>query len=146
MPKHVAAGKQPSVSWALEVSIKSLHTWERRVGGDLLFYSILFYSRLCPSTAGSSPPPESSIFLCPLLSSFILLLVAPHTMSSLQRRFGLLADLPPSVCHSVLLIVHLLSFIRAMMSSPFPFRIGYVLDYVCHPGSLPNGDVTNFVF
>ena len=23
------------------------------------------------------------------------------------------------------------------MSSPFPFRIGYVLDYVCHSGSLP---------
>ena len=28
-----------------------------------LFIRILFYSRLCPSTAGSSPPPESSIFL-----------------------------------------------------------------------------------
>ena len=25
------------------------------------------------------------------------------------------------------------------MSSPFPFRTGYVLDYVCHSGSLPNG-------
>ena len=29
------------------------------------------------------------------------------------------------------------------MSSPFPFRIGYVLDYVCHFGSLPNGGATN---
>ena len=28
----------------------------------------LFYSRQCPSTAGVSPPPKSSIFLCPLLS------------------------------------------------------------------------------
>ena len=28
------------------------------------------------------------------------------------------------------------------LSSPFPFRIGYVLDYVCHSGSLPNGGVT----
>ena len=35
-------------------------------------------------------------------------------MSSLQRRFGLLTCLTPSVCHAVLLIVHLLSFIRAM--------------------------------
>ena len=41
-------------------------------------YSILFYSRLCPSTAGSSPPPESSIFFCPLLSSSIPLLAAPQ--------------------------------------------------------------------
>ena len=31
------------------------------------------------------------------------------------------------------------------MSSPFPFSIGYVLDYVCHSGSLPNGGVTNSV-
>ena len=28
--------------------------------------------------AGSSPPPESSLFLCPLLSLFIPLLVAPQ--------------------------------------------------------------------
>ena len=41
-------------------------------------YSNLFYSRLCLSTAGSSPPPESSIFLCPLLSSSIPLLVSPQ--------------------------------------------------------------------
>ena len=39
---------------------------------------ILFFSRLCPSTAGSSPPPESSIFLCPLLSLSILLPAAPQ--------------------------------------------------------------------
>ena len=32
------------------------------------------------------------------------------------------------------------------MSIPFPFRIGYLLDYVCHSGSLPNGGVTSFVF
>ena len=41
-------------------------------------YSILFYFRLCLSTAGSSPPPDSSIFLCPLLSLSIPLLVAPQ--------------------------------------------------------------------
>ena len=32
------------------------------------------------------------------------------------------------------------------MSSPFPFRIGYVLDYVYHSGSLLNGGVTDFSF
>ena len=42
-------------------------------------------------------------------------------MSPLQRRFGLPADLTPSVCHSVLLIVHLLSFIRAMCPAHFHF-------------------------
>ena len=35
-------------------------------------------------------------------------------MSSLQGRFGLPADLTSFVCHSLLLIVHLLSFIGAM--------------------------------
>ena len=69
---------------------------------------ILFCSRLCPSTAGSSPPPESSIFLCPLLSSSIPLLVAPQChLSSDVLVFP--TDLTPSVCHSVLLTVHLLS-------------------------------------
>ena len=27
------------------------------------------------------------------------------------------------------------------MSSPFPFRISYVLDYVCQSGSLPSSDL-----
>ena len=42
-------------------------------------------------------------------------------MSSLQRRFGFPTDLTPSACHSVLLIVHLLSFIRAMCPAHFHF-------------------------
>ena len=29
------------------------------------------------------------------------------------------------------------------VSSPFPFCIGYILDYVCHSGSLLNGGVSN---
>ena len=48
------------------------------LGWGLNFGAILFYSILCPSTAGSSPPPESSIFLCPLLSLSIPLPVAPQ--------------------------------------------------------------------
>ena len=35
---------------------------------DVTGNSILFYSRLCPSTAASSPPSEPSNFLSPLLS------------------------------------------------------------------------------
>ena len=42
-------------------------------------------------------------------------------MSSLQRRFGLPGDLTPSVCHSVLLMFYLLSFIRAMCPAHFHF-------------------------
>ena len=75
-------------------------------------YCILFYSRLCPSTAGSSPPPKSSHFLCPPRCP---------TMSSLQRRFGLATDLTPFTCHSVIILVHLLSFIRAMCPAHFRF-------------------------
>ena len=51
-------------------------------------------------------------------------------MSSLERRFGLLTDLTPSVYHcasnSPSIIFH-----SGDVSSPFPFRIGYVLvDFV----------------
>ena len=65
--------------------------------------SLLFYFRLCPSTAGSSPPPESH-FLCTLPS-----LSVPWcpTMASLQRRFGFQIDHTPFICHSVLPMVHL---------------------------------------
>ena len=44
-------------------------------------------------------------------------------MSSLQRRVGLPSDLTPFVCHSVLLIVHLLSFIRAICPAHFHFAL-----------------------
>ena len=42
-------------------------------------------------------------------------------MSSLQHRFGLQTDLTPFICHSVLLIVHLLSFIWVMCPAHFHF-------------------------
>ena len=53
-------------------------------------------------------------------------------MSSLQRHFGLPTDLTPFNCHSVLLIVHLLSFTRAIRPTHFHFvlkaRKGYLSD------------------
>ena len=81
--------------------------------------SILFYSRLCPSTAGSRPLRVLHLSLC----FAILVHIAPccPTMSSLQRRFGLSTDLKPSICHSLFLIVHLLSFIQAMCPAHFHF-------------------------
>ena len=45
------------------------------------------------------------------------------TMPSLQRRFGLLTDLTHFICHSVLLIVHLVSFIRMMCPAHFHFAL-----------------------
>ena len=42
-------------------------------------------------------------------------------MSSLQGRFGLSTDLTPFICHTVLLIVHLLIFIRSMCPAHFDF-------------------------
>ena len=57
-----------------------LHCW---LAGSNLWWeaaaqTILVYSRLCRSTTGSISPLESAIFLCPLLSSSIPLLVAPQ--------------------------------------------------------------------
>ena len=96
--------------------------------------SILFCSRLCPSTRVLQ------------LSLAVLVHTAPccPTMSSLQECFGLPADLTPFICHSLLLVVHL-SFIRVMCPAPFPFNIGYVLDYVCHSGSLRDDGVMDSV-
>ena len=79
--------------------------------GNRLLYSILFFSILfcvlpLQEVALRQSPPTFSIFThtapcCP-------------TMSSLQRRFGLLTDLTLFICRSVFLTVHLLSFIRVM--------------------------------
>ena len=44
-------------------------------------------------------------------------------MSSLQRRFGLPIDLTPFICHSVLRIVHLQSFIQVMCPAHFHFVV-----------------------
>ena len=71
---------------------------------SVLFCSILFCCRLCPSasTAGSSPLPESSIFLCPLLSLSIPLLVAPqcHLSNFLCPLLSLSIPLPVAPqCH-----------------------------------------------
>ena len=84
----------------------------------------LFYSRLCPSTAGRSPPPESSNFFCPLLSLSILLPFAPQC-PLLSHNVIYPTPFRSSnwsyTLYTVLLIVHLLSFIWAMCSAHFHF-------------------------
>ena len=98
----------------------------------------LFCFRLCPSSAGSSPPPESNFF-CLLLSLSIPLPVAPQ--SSLQRYSCLLTDVTPFICH----YIYYLSFGRCVQPISI-LHLGYILDYVCHSGSLPNDGVTDSVF
>ena len=97
-----------------------------------IYCFILFCSRLCPSTAGSNPPSESSNFLCPLLSLSILLPVAhnvisPTTFWSSHLSYALY--LPLCAFNGPSIVFH-----AGNVSSSFPVRIGYVLDYVCHPG------------
>ena len=99
--------------------------------------TILFYSRLCPFTAGSSPPPESTNFLCPLLPLSILLPIAPQCHLS-NDVFSLPTDLTPFICHSVLLIVHLLSCIWATCTAHFHFALVTYWTNVCRSGSLCN--------
>ena len=57
------------------------------------------------------------------LSFAILFHIAPccPTISSLQQLFCLPADLMPFICHSMLLTVHLLSFIWVMCLASFHF-------------------------
>ena len=82
-------------------------------------YSIVFYSRLCPSTAGSSPLPESSNFLCPLLSLSIPLPVAPQCHLSNDILIFQLILCPSSATLCSLVMVHLLFFIRIICPSHF---------------------------
>ena len=118
---------------ALELFNKSRcpHQIQRLV--TIVFYSILFHSRLCSSSAGSSPQPESSNFLCPFPSLFIPLPVAPQCHLSNDVLIFLLSStlhLPLCASNSPSITFH-----SGDVSSPFPFCISYVLDYICPSGS-----------
>ena len=119
----------------------------------MLCYAMLCYAMLCYSILGcvlplqeSSPLPEPSIFLRPLLSLSIPLPVAPQCHLSndiLVFRLILhpLSDTSFSASNSPSIIFH-----SGDVSSLFPFRTGYVLNYVCHSGTLPNDGVLDSVF
>ena len=77
---------------------------------------------MCPFTVRSSSLQESANSLCPLIPLSTVFPVAP-TMSSLQRRSGLPTDLTPFICHSVLLMVRLLSFTRVICLAHFHFTL-----------------------
>ena len=113
--------------------------------GPAGFCSILFYSRLCPSTAGSSRPSSRVLRLS--LSFAVLVHTAPccPTMSSPQRRFGLPTDLTPFICHSLILIIHLLSFIRAMCLAHFHLAFGSDTKWACRRIRVKSETFTNFL-
>ena len=83
---------------------------------SILLYSILGCVLPLQEAALCQSPPSFSVlcYPCPYRS------LLPHSVIS-PTTFGLPTDLTPSVCHSVLLIVHLLSFIRVMCPAHFHF-------------------------
>ena len=94
-----------------------------RFGSDantILFYSVLGCVLPLHEVGSLRSPPSFSVlcYLCPRRS----------LLPSLQRRFGLPTDFTPFICLSVLLIVCLLSFSRAMC--PVHFHFTWVT-YVC---------------
>ena len=108
----------------------------RSHGCLVLLPSILFCSRLCPSTAGHSPPLESSDFFCPLLSLFILLPVAPQCHLSYNVLVFQQILLPLSA--TLFFLWSICCLYSVNVSIPFLFHIVYVLDYVCLSCSSPN--------
>ena len=82
----------------------------------IYFYSILGCVLPLQEVALHQSPPSFSVlcYPCPYRS------LLPHNVIS-PTPFWPSADLTPSVCHSVLLKVHLLSFIRAMCQAHFHF-------------------------
>ena len=91
------------------------YSWEhRRKRSPVLFYSILFYSILgcvlpLQEVALRQSPPSFSVlcYPCPYRS------LLPHNVISPTPIWSS-TDLAPFICQSVLLIVHLLSFTRAI--------------------------------
>ena len=73
-----------------------------------LFYSILFYSRLCPSIAGSSPPPDLQLLypllFCPHRSLLPHNVNSPTTFWSSDWSYSLY--LPLCASHSPYITFH----------------------------------------
>ena len=106
----------------------------------ILFYSILgCVFPLQEVTLHQSLPSSSDLcYPRPYRSLLPHNVISPTTFWSSDLSYTLCLSL--CACISPSIIFH-----SGDVSSPFPFRIGHVLDYACHSGSLPNGGVTNSV-
>ena len=92
------------------------------IHNSVISTSVLLYSRLCPSTAGSSPPSFSVLcYPCPYYSLLPHNILSPRTFWSSDWSYTLYLLLCASNSPSII-------FHSVDVSSPFPFRIGYVLD------------------
>ena len=96
------------------------HICNKHRVGSSSSYSIRLYSRLCPSTAGSCPPPESifSLFFPALFKTDSSCPTAPY----LWRHVGPPSDLTSFTCHFLLPVV-LLSFDWATCPAHFHFTL-----------------------
>ena len=74
--KTASEGQRNRIQWTQQSQLDELDFADDQALLSVSHAQILFYSRLCSYTVGSSPPPES-IFLCPLPSLSIPLPVAP---------------------------------------------------------------------
>ena len=102
--------------------------------------SILFCSRLGPSTVGSSPLPESSNLFWPLLFVSIPVPVVPpcHLSKDVwSSNWSYALNQPFYVFNGPSIVFH-----SDEVSSPFPFCIGYVFDHVRHSSLLPSDGTT----
>ena len=87
-----------------------------------------------------SPPTFSLIcYPCPYRSLLPHNVISPMTFQSSNWSYALYLPLSASNSPSII-------FLLGDVSSPFLFHICYILDYVCHFGSLPNDSVTDSVF
>ena len=117
------------------------------LNGTLKFLSNIFYSiihwRLCPSTEGRGPQPESSNFLAPLLSLFMLLLAIVSFLQDILVFHPILCPLISTIlCFQCSVYCVWLSGVF----SSFPFHVYHALSYVCHSASLHHDGVSDFVF
>ena len=88
---------------------------------SILFYSVQGCVLSLQEVALHQSPPSFSVvcYRCPYHSLLL------HNVSS-PTTFCLPTDLTPVICHFVLLIVHLLSFIRAMCPAHFHGQMQYL--------------------
>ena len=84
---------------------------------SILFCFVLSCDLPLEEAAFRQSPPAFSALYCPCPYCSLL-----PQMSSFQR-FGLPTDLTPFICYSVLIMIHQLSFIRAMRAAHFHLEL-----------------------
>ena len=116
----------------------------RHLGGQPpLFYSIQLFKAVLPlqEVALHQSPPTFSVlcYPCPNCSLLLHNVISPRTFRPSNWSYALYLLLWASNNSSTI-------FHSGDVSSPFSFHIGYILNYVCHSGSLPNAATTGPVF